>query len=473
MAELRARGGPGRSSTTPSPEEQNAMAEENAQTDGGLVAGHLEEVLRVPARHTHDKNADETEIPRSQAVSDILVATLRAKAEGIKTKYVGLMDEELTKAFDDFIVEATRPTHTGITSFSESAPRQSHRPNGQIVRKEFHPRASVLTDLFEIPHILTIRYVFVAILIIFGMNTVLQDIFDHGTIGVDFHIWTWAFGKFPYVVTFWCLMQTTTLLVVFVPLCHWGRNRTRSDKLDAFDYFWLCCYVLYQIGFALIPFWFVNYFDLPPASTSIIVAEQVRFIMKSHAFVRENITVIMRSTAAHEHAVLPKFSNYVYFQFVPTLVYRDNYPRNKEIRWHFVLMNFAHVAAGISYTYYIFVRFCMPVFRNFNHEHVNLKTFVKSIFDCILPGSLNLLVVFYALLHAWMNAFAEMLRFADRMFYRDWWNSTTFGQYYRTWNVVVHDWLYTYIYSDMYQLCGSRFRESLCFVTFVLSAVVS
>lgn len=31
---------------------------------------------------------------------------------------------------------------------------------------------------------------------------------------------------------------------------------------------------------------------------------------------------------------------------------------------------------------------------------------------------------------------------------QDWWNSTSFSNYYRTWNVVVHDWLYSYIYQD-------------------------
>lgn len=31
---------------------------------------------------------------------------------------------------------------------------------------------------------------------------------------------------------------------------------------------------------------------------------------------------------------------------------------------------------------------------------------------------------------------------------QDWWNSTSFANYYRTWNVVVHDWLYYYVYRD-------------------------
>ena len=36
----------------------------------------------------------------------------------------------------------------------------------------------------------------------------------------------------------------------------------------------------------------------------------------------------------------------------------------------------------------------------------------------MLPGILVLLVGFFAVLHSWMNAFAEMMKFGDRMFYR-------------------------------------------------------
>lgn len=33
-------------------------------------------------------------------------------------------------------------------------------------------------------------------------------------------------------------------------------------------------------------------------------------------------------------------------------------------------------------------------------------------------GIFMLLLIFFAFLHCWLNAFAEMLRFGDRMFYR-------------------------------------------------------
>ena len=57
--------------------------------------------------------------------------------------------------------------------------------------------------------------------------------------------------------------------------------------------------------------------------------------MKSHAFVREKIAVVMKWTGATDGPVaLPKLSNYVYFMFVPTLVYRDNYPRYRACRFY-------------------------------------------------------------------------------------------------------------------------------------------
>lgn len=37
---------------------------------------------------------------------------------------------------------------------------------------------------------------------------------------------------------------------------------------------------------------------------------------------------------------------------------------------------------------------------------------------------------------------------------QDWWNSTSFANYYRTWNVVVHDWLYYYVYRDLLWVSG-------------------
>lgn len=74
-------------------------------------------------------------------------------------------------------------------------------------------------------------------------------------------------------------------------------------------------------------------------------------------------------------------------------------------------------------------------------------------------------------LHSWMNGFAELLMFSDRKFYGDWWNSTNFSVYYRTWNCVVHDWLYTYVYRDLYENIFIGNRQVCQFLVFSLSAI--
>lgn len=58
--------------------------------------------------------------------------------------------------------------------------------------------------------------------------------FSGFSIGVDLHIWFWAFGKFPYVVTAWCAMQAVTLLGVFAAVSFWANNRGNSHKYGTF-----------------------------------------------------------------------------------------------------------------------------------------------------------------------------------------------------------------------------------------------
>lgn len=55
---------------------------------------------------------------------------------------------------------------------------------------------------------------------------------------------------------------------------------------------------------------------------------------------------------------------------------------------------------------------------------------------------------------------------------QDWWNCTTYRAYYRTWNVVVHDWLYTYVYKDIYEIVAPRNKMLSTFAVFFVSSVV-
>lgn len=407
----------------------------------------------------------------------------KERVDQMLQKFREELTEKLTRDLDDlfdaFVSDVEQISHSdsiqnGSLSLS-SAINRKKKERGELPDKVFVARRSMLTELLEISHIKSIYHIFIAILIIFSLNTVIMDIIEKGSVGLDFELIRWGLGGFPKVVTLWLCMQLSTLVVVYPVFYYWSLLRPEGP-VGWRDIVALIVYFLYQCLFLVLPVRYIFEHDLPSASAMICTTEQVRLLMKTHAFVRENIPKVLayREEDNKDHPrsdVCPDFSKYLYFLFAPTLVYRDSYPRTPVLRWSYVVSNFIQVLGCILYTYYIFERFCVPVFRNFNREHVTAKPLIVSMFSCMLPGTLVLLIGFFAILHSWFNAFAEMLRFADRMFYKDWWNSTSFANYYRTWNIVVHDWLYTYVYKDFHMLLGPKYRGFSMGLVFLISAV--
>ncbi len=92
----------------------------------------------------------------------------------------------------------------------------------------------------------------------------------------------------------------------------------------------------------------------------------------------------------------------------------------------------------------------------------------------MLPSVLFLIMGFFGFLHSWLNLWSEITRFPDRGFYSDWWNSVEFGSYYRKWNIVVHDWLYYYVYLDLYRFFSSLQKKKVVvqILTFIISAII-
>eukprot|EP00501_MAST-03F_sp_TOSAG23-6_P001645 GSMAST32.ASY1.ANO1.1713.1 assembled CDS len=59
------------------------------------------------------------------------------------------------------------------------------------------------------------------------------------------------------------------------------------------------------------------------------------------------------------------------------------------------------------------------------------------------------LLGFYCIFHLWLNILAELTRFGDRHFYRDWWNARNLDYFWRNWNMPVHHWLKRHVYNPL------------------------
>lgn len=87
-----------------------------------------------------------------------------------------------------------------------------------------------------------------------------------------------------------------------------------------------------------------------------------------------------------------------------------------------------------------------------------------------LPNNVSWLLFFYMYFHSFLNATAEILRFGDRQFYRDWWNASTVQYFWKNWNIPVHKWLLRHIYRPMRAKGFSRNMAVLG--VFALSAIL-
>ncbi|CAH3170013.1 unnamed protein product [Porites lobata] len=440
-------------------------------------------------RVTHETNGGVNFLDKKDEISRARIHQLRQRAEQLRTELVEQIDGQLNELLDDVLhdVDHLEPT---------TDPSKNHTRDKLNGSRVFVPRQSLLTELLEVNHIKTIYNIFVALLIVLIINTVVYDYIDKGSLTLDLSILRWAFGKPSTVVSIWLVMKVMAMSA-FPIFMAWHSNRHSWMPLP--DVAWFILYITYLIVFAIFPVQEVCQHNLPPASSIIILAEQVRFMLKVHAFVRENVPKVLShkkevvSTRVEDsdqvnqgngdedattsetqdketNQPLPEFGQYLYFLFCPTLVYRDQYPMTPYIRWNYVVSNAFQTLACIFNTYYVFARFCVPVFRDIGKSNWSFKHFTLCVFNCMLPGTVVLVLGFFAILHSWLNAFAEMTRFADRMFYKDWWNSNSYADYYRTWNVVVHDWLYAYIYKDLYLIIKNRQVATVS--VFILSAIV-
>ncbi|XP_055595113.1 sterol O-acyltransferase 1-like [Uranotaenia lowii] len=349
--------------------------------------------------------------------------------------------------------------------------------------KVFVPRNSLLTDLYQVSHFNTIYHIFIAFLVILVLHTLVYDFVESGRINLGLGPITAGFGKFHYASLIWFSMLFSTL-GAYAVFGIWVRMR-RTFRKAHLNRLWniggFTSFVLYQCIFMALVIQVLLRLDLPPASSVVVLAEMTRFIMKFHAFVRSNmrrlsdIDKILKATNQaqpnHSEAKLElSFSHYIYFLFVPVLVYRDEYPRTERIRWSVVFQHVLEIVGIIFYISFLLERFLMPLFQDIGKEQTSLVHLILNIFRSIVPASLIYMCLFYCMLHSWMNTLAELLQFADRLFYRDWWNASSFPDYIRAWNVIVYDWLYTYVYKDSAEHWFKNCRPLAMVLVFTLSA---
>ncbi|KAG2448405.1 hypothetical protein HYH02_006297 [Chlamydomonas schloesseri] len=165
------------------------------------------------------------------------------------------------------------------------------------------------------------------------------------------------------------------------------------------------------------------------------------------------------------------FKNLMYFLAVPTLSYQVNFPRARSVRWRWLLRRCAELCITFTALAIMVGQYITPAVDNslVPLQKLDLPRVAERVLKLALPSTYAWLLGFYCLFHLWLNVLAELTRFGDREFYKDWWNAATVGEYWKLWNMPVHKWLLRHVYFPAIRAGSSRFNAIL--LTFFVSAV--
>ncbi len=168
-------------------------------------------------------------------------------------------------------------------------------------------------------------------------------------------------------------------------------------------------------------------------------------------------------------------ANLYYFWMAPALTYQIAFPRSPKVRvWRVLSLIFRFILA-LSLLIFLIAQVITPTLGSLvkdlegTNGKLTLNLFAEYGLKLSLANTYCWLLVFYGYFHVYLNLSAELLRFGDRVFYKDWWNSSDVSSYWRLWNMPVHYWLIRHVYFPCVRLGLSKSMATL--VVFFVSAV--
>eukprot|EP01022_Parablepharisma_sp_SALTPOND_P004451 TRINITY_DN120329_c2_g1_i1.p1 TRINITY_DN120329_c2_g1~~TRINITY_DN120329_c2_g1_i1.p1 ORF type:complete len:483 (+),score=27.86 TRINITY_DN120329_c2_g1_i1:2413-3861(+) len=232
---------------------------------------------------------------------------------------------------------------------------------------------------------------------------------------------------------------------------------------------------------------------LTPLPAMISSMFLIAYIMKMHSYIATNILLHAGVKKKYEEIVGSnrKFSNpspqlpsdpdsiypanvnlrnYLYYIFcAPSLVYETKFLRTQKFRFFYILKELVAFGCCSFGIVSIISQFILPVTMTRGEE--SLTRVLGDIFSMCIPSLFIWLLIFYAYFHCWLNAKSEIVGFANREFYKDWWNADSIGAFWRKWNLPVHEWCLRHLYIEsMYYFNASK--DVAAIIVFLVSTVM-
>ena len=168
----------------------------------------------------------------------------------------------------------------------------------------------------------------------------------------------------------------------------------------------------------------------------------------------------------------PSLRHTFYFMAAPTLIYQLSYPRSPSIRLRFLARRVIELCFCLSLQLLLIEQYLHPTVMNAmaSLRTLNYINLLERILKIAIPNGCVWLLMFYAVFHSYLNVIAELLRFGDRLFYKEWWNCQDLAVYWSSWNLPVHHFIMRHLYAPALRAGLSAPAAQL--LSFLVSAVM-
>jgi sterol O-acyltransferase len=271
-------------------------------------------------------------------------------------------------------------------------------------------------------------------------------------------IWMGFDGISQYILI-WIVMCLGVLLVYpGFRLWFWCRKYCNIKSCYC-GHLFIIIYSLYQLSLLTgFTYWTIIGQPLGRIFKFYLAISLVISTMKIHSFVR-----ICAAQVVGNSQYTPSFKAYLYFMWVPTFIYCDEYPRNDKIRWKFLLRSALESLIFNTILLMIVISVALDL-REFRGKFViSMSDLLSKLFINLLYGIPFITTVYIGTFHSTLNLNAEVFKFADRNFYFDWWNSGSCKEYIRKTNKIVQNFTNYLLYQDFKEFFDRRKAKTLTF----------
>jgi hypothetical protein len=318
-----------------------------------------------------------------------------------------------------------------------------------IKYKKFKVRESVLTKFFKDNEYQTLYNIFISVLLTISCNFFTSAYITEKEI-FNFNLYYQLFSGWSVVILQYFVLLFTSLFIVIVLNCLYVNGINTKSMTIIF------------IAMVFGNYYFISkLFDIENVSffsKLFIIIDKLRIGAKLIAYFLEKtymITyhsyggtkpqpegrqiIVIKDNGISDKDIVFEFKslnlgkellNFTYFCLAPTLIYRDLYPKkNKNLK--VIIIHTLNVVLCCMFIYIIFAIYLIPHFNDISLSFIERHNILQTLVNFIVASMMCFFVLFFGFSHSFLNLTGELMGFADRKFYKDFWNASTPNEFYK------------------------------------------